>query len=133
MGEWYFIIRQGTASVQNATGEEVNRLGKGDCFGELALLQSCPRTATVVATTTLRVWVTPVKDFLAVLEKASSKRSAEVKKSIDNVALFRSLSDEQRNRLSEAACFDDRSSSFNVHRYSRFSGFVMKVAIYRYD
>ena len=36
-----------------------NRWGKGDCFGELSLICSAPRTATVRATTYSTLWVLP--------------------------------------------------------------------------
>lgn len=49
-----FVIEEGTADVLQA-GEPVNRMGPGDNFGELALLEvGGTRTATVVASTPLR-------------------------------------------------------------------------------
>ena len=49
-----FAIREGTADV-SVDGTTVRSLGPGDVFGEIAVLSSGRRTATVVATTRMRV------------------------------------------------------------------------------
>ena len=52
-GVGFFIVLDGTASV-TVGGQEVNRLGPGDWFGEMALMSaSGKRTATVTAETDL--------------------------------------------------------------------------------
>ncbi|CAK9056603.1 unnamed protein product [Durusdinium trenchii] len=52
MGDEFFVLRQGEASVTVHTvkGDKVvGRLGPGDYFGEKALLASEPRTATIIS------------------------------------------------------------------------------------
>lgn len=49
-GVGLFVIDRGTADV-TIGGKRVNRLGAGDFFGEMALLDGGPRTATVAAST----------------------------------------------------------------------------------
>ena len=51
-GDGYYIVRQGEAEVASA-GTVLRRLGRGDGFGELALLFGRPRSATVTAVTDL--------------------------------------------------------------------------------
>ncbi len=48
LGDRFFVIRIGRASVA-VHGEPAAELGPGDGFGEIALLRSVPRTATVTA------------------------------------------------------------------------------------
>ena len=53
-GVGFFIVLEGTASV-TVGGREVNKLGPGDWFGEMALLSTeGKRTATVTADSELR-------------------------------------------------------------------------------
>ena len=52
----FFVILDGTASVSH-DGEVVAELGPDDYFGEIGLLESERRTATVTATSPLRVIV----------------------------------------------------------------------------
>ena len=47
-GLGFYLLMSGEARVVQA-GREVNRLSAGDFFGEIALLEGTPRTASVVA------------------------------------------------------------------------------------
>jgi CRP/FNR family transcriptional regulator, cyclic AMP receptor protein len=50
----FFAIEDGTAKVER-DGEELAQLGPGDVFGEQALLEGEQRSASVIATSPLRV------------------------------------------------------------------------------
>ena len=52
-GIGFFVIEDGNATV-SIGGNIVRTLGPGEHFGEVALIDSGPRSATVVATTDLR-------------------------------------------------------------------------------
>lgn len=47
-GLGFYLILSGEATVVQA-GREINRMGTGQFFGEIALLEGTPRTASVVA------------------------------------------------------------------------------------
>jgi len=50
----FFAIEEGTAKVER-DGEQIGELGPGDHFGEQGLLEKQERSATVIATSRLRV------------------------------------------------------------------------------
>jgi CRP/FNR family transcriptional regulator len=52
-GVGFFLIEDGNATV-SLRGEIVRTLGPGDHFGEIALIDEGPRSATVTASTDLR-------------------------------------------------------------------------------
>ena len=52
-GVGFFVIDSGEASVTK-DGEEIRKLGPGDYFGEMALIDNGPRSATVTADSELR-------------------------------------------------------------------------------
>ncbi len=55
-GDAFYVIMDGTAKVSRKGAERtLKRLGPGDFFGELALLDGGPRTVTVIAETSLDV------------------------------------------------------------------------------
>ncbi|MBI3625157.1 MAG: cyclic nucleotide-binding domain-containing protein [Candidatus Rokubacteria bacterium] len=65
-GKEFFIILDGTARVQ-VPARKRSRLGPGDFFGEISLLDGEPRSATVVAETPLRLLVLNRPAFWALL------------------------------------------------------------------
>jgi CRP/FNR family cyclic AMP-dependent transcriptional regulator len=58
----FFVIEDGTATVLK-DGERIAELGPGDFFGEIGLLETERRTASVVADTPLRVIVMFQREF----------------------------------------------------------------------
>jgi CRP/FNR family transcriptional regulator, cyclic AMP receptor protein len=61
----FFVIEDGTAEVTR-DGNRVAELGPGDFFGELALLATDTRTASVTATSDMRLVVMHRQAFLQV-------------------------------------------------------------------
>ena len=62
-GTAIYFIEQGNADVLNEGGETTNALGPGDTFGEIGLLLTGQRTATVVARTPMRLLSLSGQDF----------------------------------------------------------------------
>jgi CRP/FNR family transcriptional regulator, cyclic AMP receptor protein len=70
-GVGFFVIDDGQAKV-TLHGEERARLGPGDSFGELALIDEGGRTASVVAETELRCYGLTSWEFRPLVEKNAS-------------------------------------------------------------
>jgi CRP/FNR family transcriptional regulator, cyclic AMP receptor protein len=67
-GTEMFVIVNGEVRVER-DGERLNTLGPGDFFGEIALLDGGPRTATVTATQPSRLLVLTHREFHAMMEE----------------------------------------------------------------
>ena len=67
-GREFFVIIEGTASVAQ-DGDQINELGSGDFFGEVALVKDTPRTATVTATSPVRALVITRQNFKRLIEQ----------------------------------------------------------------
>ncbi len=63
-GMGFFILVEGEATVA-VDGTEIDRLGPGSYFGEIALISDRVRTASVTAATDVRVLVMMLTDFRA--------------------------------------------------------------------
>jgi CRP/FNR family transcriptional regulator len=70
-GVGFFVIEDGEARV-TIHGDERRRLGPGDYFGEVALLNDSPRTATITAETELRCYGMTSWDFRPLVESHGS-------------------------------------------------------------
>jgi CRP/FNR family cyclic AMP-dependent transcriptional regulator len=66
-GREFFVLIEGTARVTK-DGKKLAELSDGDWFGEIALLTHTPRTATVTATSPVRVLVITDRAFRRVVE-----------------------------------------------------------------
>ncbi|MDX6450373.1 MAG: family transcriptional regulator, cyclic receptor protein [Gaiellaceae bacterium] len=58
----FFVVEEGSAAVTH-DGERIAELGPGEFFGEIGLLETERRTATVVATTPMRLIVMFQREF----------------------------------------------------------------------
>ena len=66
-GHEFFLILEGEAVVRR-NNRKVATLGPGQHFGELAILDRGPRSASVVANTDMRVLVLGQREFVGVLD-----------------------------------------------------------------
>jgi CRP/FNR family transcriptional regulator, cyclic AMP receptor protein len=67
-GREFFVLLEGEADVSQ-DGRVINKLRSGDFFGEIALVEDVPRTATVTATTPVRTLVITDRAFRQLLQK----------------------------------------------------------------
>ena len=66
-GAEFFVVVEGEVEVRRR-GRRIARLGEGSYVGEIALLSRSPRTATVIASTPLRVLAIAGRDFVQLLD-----------------------------------------------------------------
>lgn len=66
-GREFFILVEGAVAVRRG-GRKLADLGPGDWFGEIAILTYKPRTASVTATSPVRVLVISARAFRQVVE-----------------------------------------------------------------
>ena len=66
IGDRFYVVDAGEFEIV-VDGERIRTQGEGDFFGEIALLQDMPRTATVRALTDGAVWALDQEEFLATL------------------------------------------------------------------
>lgn len=70
-GDAWYVLYDGEVEVQKDPGDGervIATLGPRACFGEMAILDGSPRSATVVAARTCTVFRFPRADFLGLLE-----------------------------------------------------------------
>ena len=67
-GTAFYIVLSGRARVERG-GEVLGQLAEGDFFGELALIEEHPRSASVIATEETECLLFPAWEFTALLEE----------------------------------------------------------------
>jgi CRP/FNR family cyclic AMP-dependent transcriptional regulator len=70
-GSECFVIEEGTARA-TIPGRKARMMGPGECFGEMALLYTAPRSATVTAASDMHLLVLSSREFSTLLEDVPS-------------------------------------------------------------
>jgi CRP/FNR family cyclic AMP-dependent transcriptional regulator len=71
VGREFFLVTSGTARCL-IDGRLIARFGPGDFFGEMALLDRAPRTATIIADSPMEVLVLDAREFDSLIDDAPS-------------------------------------------------------------
>jgi serine/threonine protein phosphatase PrpC/CRP-like cAMP-binding protein len=119
VGDRFYIIDEGKFEVRIvADGEEDDGTGGAlihvyegsvakhvhPCFGELALMYSAPRSASIIAKSDGHLWGLHRSAFRQVLAQSQGTRQ-ELMKTLKGISLFKTLEDAEVNNL--AAAFDE--------------------------
>jgi serine/threonine protein phosphatase PrpC/CRP-like cAMP-binding protein len=119
VGDRFYIIDEGQFEVRivgdnerdDGTGGTLIHVYEGSvakhahpCFGELALMYSAPRSASIIARTDGHLWGLHRSAFRQVLAQAQGMRS-ELKQSLATIPLFQDLNEEEIGNL--ATAFDE--------------------------
>jgi CRP-like cAMP-binding protein len=67
-GDGFYVVEEGTATV-SVHGDSVASLGPGGYFGEMAVIDRGPRSATIAATTPMTVLHLPSSEFAALVKR----------------------------------------------------------------
>ncbi|KIY94555.1 cAMP-dependent protein kinase regulatory subunit [Monoraphidium neglectum] len=105
-----YVVKEGKFEVlqkRQGVNFRVNLKERGDCFGEVSLMYSCPRTATVAATTDAVVWVLDRDTFRFYVRDAAETQVSAVELFLNSVPILNPLSREEKLRLVDA--FEQRS------------------------
>lgn len=115
-GDVFCIVREGKVKITmiSPEGKEIilSILGPGDFFGEMALIDDEPRSATVVAMENLEVLTIWRQDFLKILQQ--------------NFSITRKVLAELSSRLRNAASRIESLATMDV--YGRLARFLLELA-----
>jgi CRP-like cAMP-binding protein len=93
-GDRFFVIKLGDADV-TIGGKRVRKLAGGGFFGEISLLDSLPRTATVTAKTPMVMYAVEADDFARFLDENPSvtnkmlKAVSELLRSVEGAPTYK--------------------------------------------
>ena len=104
-GDWFYVVDEGEYVVTlEQSGKDVEILryttqgGANPCFGELALMYSKPRAATVTAVQDGVLWAMDRRSFRSILMKSSA---VSLTRTLRSVEVLKSLSVGQLQRLQD--------------------------------
>eukprot|EP00123_Amoebidium_parasiticum_P013631 comp22068_c2_seq1/m.32138 comp22068_c2_seq1/g.32138 ORF comp22068_c2_seq1/g.32138 comp22068_c2_seq1/m.32138 type:complete len:355 (-) comp22068_c2_seq1:787-1851(-) len=105
-GDNFYVIDSGVFDVyiskDGQPAKKVVELGPGDSFGELALMYSQPRAATVKARTEAVLWAVDRVTFRRILMDTTSRKRRKYESFLEKVPLLESLTKPERVKVADA-------------------------------
>ncbi|KAG7350315.1 serine/threonine protein kinase [Nitzschia inconspicua] len=100
VGDYFYIVAYGSVGCF-VNGKRVNSIGQGKAFGEMALLYTCPRAATVVAEyPSTRLFRVDQKSFRFVMRNHTRESEKMKEKLLRGIPFLKHLGEEDLHRLS---------------------------------
>jgi len=105
VGDFFYIVKSGKFDIIVKKGadppKKVFEAGDGFAFGELALLYSTPRSATITAVSESQVWCLDRTAFRNLVVKSSEAQFKEYVNFLGGVDVFQTLNGNERAALAE--------------------------------
>ena len=99
-GSYFYIIKEGEISV-HINKKKIKTMGVGQSFGELALLHSAPRSATIISETNIKVWCMERRNFRKIIDHINNLNHVEIKKYLAQVPFLSNIDSETKSILSQ--------------------------------
>ena len=93
-GDLFYILEEGACEAY-VNGKSVKKYASGESFGELALLHSCPRAASVVATSHGTLWTLNRATFKRTLQNSKVKENIKRCEFLKKVPNFKTLTNQE--------------------------------------
>lgn len=110
-GSYDVTVRDESSPADGAMAERrVHRFEDKGSFGELALMYNVPRSATVTAVTSGRLWAMDRKSFRRIVLKSAFRKRKRYERLLESVPMLSSLDNYERMNLADAltsAIFQD--------------------------
>ena len=100
LGDYFYVVAEGKCGIA-VDGKSVATMGKGDSFGELALMYSSPRAATVTALEPVVLFRVDQKTFRMIYQHQVHTAELRKRERLENVSFLTSLSEEDKMKLVE--------------------------------
>ncbi|KAH9386358.1 uncharacterized protein NEMAJ01_1254 [Nematocida major] len=97
-GKTMYLIESGEFQIMQ-NGRLKATLRKNSLFGEISLLYSCPRTASVVCTIDATVWVVTSDAYTAILMVDQRRNREFISKTLERSKTYMALSPEDKNKV----------------------------------
>ncbi|VDL59201.1 unnamed protein product [Hymenolepis diminuta] len=99
-GHHLYVAAEGEYEVWK-NGKYLYTMGPGNCFGELALLYNCKRTASIKVVRAARIWVLERSIFQYIMMKTGLEKMEERVKFLSSVPLLKDLEQGQLQRIAD--------------------------------
>merc|ERR1719223_1411771 len=109
-GDLFYVVESGTPEVyieSNGRTMHVVTYRQGDSFGELALMYSAPRAASVKAKGDCRLWALDRLTFKVILQETTVQRRKKYEAFLSRVPILSTLSDYERSVITDAIREED--------------------------